>query len=218
MKRHIFLTNRREPVTRWLEAFPEAVVKPHSAVKRPNLCKAGSALIWLHIDTPSGNLAEIIEGILRAAPGCPVVVLANVPSEPEGYLALQAGASGYSTTLDTPEHLKSIALVVENGGIWVGRDLKRRLLAAFQPLMAEDADPSDSLESLSPRQREVAVAVAKGASNKEVARELAITERTVKAHLSSIFEHLGVRDRVQLALLLNNRNASDYGLKYGTGP
>jgi two-component system nitrate/nitrite response regulator NarL len=174
-------------------------------------------LIWLHIDTPVGNLAELVEGILRAAPGCPVVVLANVPSESEGYLVLQAGASGYSNTLDAPDHLRQIALVVENGGIWVGRDLKRRLLAAFQPLMAEPDQP-DNLESLSPRQREVAVAVAKGASNKEVARELAITERTVKAHLSSIFEHLGVRDRVQLALLVNNRNAPDYGLKYGTGP
>ena len=218
MKRHIFLTNRREPLGRWLEAFPEAVVKAPSAVKRPNLCKAGSALIWLHLDTPIGDLAETIEGILRAAPGCPVVVLANVPNEPEGYLALQAGASGYSTTLDTPEHLKSIALVVENGGIWVGRDLKRRLLATFQPLMGDEAGPPDNLDSLSPRQREVAVAVAKGASNKEVARDLSITERTVKAHLSSIFEHLGVRDRVQLALLLNNRNTTDYGLKYGTGP
>lgn len=217
MKRHIFLTNRREPLARWLEAFPEAVVKPASAVKRPNLCKAGSALIWLHIDAPVSNLVEIIDEILRAAPGCPVVVLANVPSEPEGYLALQAGASGYSNTLDTPDHLRQIALVVENGGIWVGRDLKRRLLAAFQPLMAEPGLP-DNLESLSPRQREVATAVAKGASNKEVARELAITERTVKAHLSSIFEHLGVRDRVQLALLVNNRNTPGYGLKYGTGP
>ncbi len=217
MKRHIFLTNRHEPLPRWLDAFPEAEVKMPSAVKRPHLCKAGAALIWLHIDASSDNLAGIIESVLHAAPGCPIVVLANVPSEPEGYLALQAGASGYTNTLAAPELLRQISLVVENGGIWVGRELKQRLLGAFQPLMAEPAS-NDNLESLSPRQKEVAVAVARGASNKEVARALAITERTVKAHLSSIFEHLGVRDRVQLALLVNSRDTSGISLKYGTGP
>lgn len=214
MKRHIFLTNRREAMPRWLEAFPQAEVKPPQAVQRPHLCKSGAALIWLHFDTSQNDLAEGIKSVLTAAPGCPIVVLANVPSEEEGYRALQAGASGYSNTLATPDLLRQIALVVENGGIWVGRDLKQRLLGAFQPLMADPA-ATDTLGTLSPRQQEVAVAVAKGASNKEVARALAITERTVKAHLSSIFEHLGVRDRVELALLLNNRNDSMAHFKYG---
>jgi DNA-binding NarL/FixJ family response regulator len=217
MKKHIFLSNRLEPLPRWLEAFPEAIMKQPSATKRPKFCKAGSALIWLHVDSGVADLPGMLGDVLRAAPGCPIVVLSNVPSDAEGYLALQAGASGYINSLANAEILHQVALVVENGGIWVGRELKSRLLGAFRPLMPEN-ESVDNLEMLSPRQREVAVAVAKGASNKEVARALAITERTVKAHLSSIFEHLGVRDRVQLALLVNRNPPHAPTLKYGTGP
>jgi DNA-binding NarL/FixJ family response regulator len=217
MKRHIFLSNRREPLPRWVEAFPNAVVKLPSTVARPKFCQPGAALIWLHMESALADLQELLAQVLRAAPGCPVVVLSNLPNDAEGYAALQAGASGYASSLINAEILGQIATVVANGGIWVGRDLKSRLLDAFKPLMA-DAAESDNLESLSPRQREVAVAVATGASNKEVARALAITERTVKAHLSSIFEHLGVRDRVQLALIVNRREPQQGQLKYGTGP
>ena len=202
MNRHVFFTSRNEPLSRWLEAFPGAEVMNFSAATRKNICQPASALIWLHIDSPVLPLVETIKDVLKSAPGCPVVVLANVPSEAEGYRALQAGAAGYVNTLATPEVLKQVALVVENGGIWVGRELKQRLLGAFFSMMGE-TDSGDNLDVLSPRQQEVAKAVAAGASNKEVARAMHITERTVKAHLSSIFEQLGVRDRVQLALLVN---------------
>lgn len=56
---------------------------------------------------------------------------------------------------------------------------------------------------LSERELQAAKLVAGGASNKEIADQLAITERTVKAHLSAIFEKLGVRDRLQLSLRIN---------------
>lgn len=58
------------------------------------------------------------------------------------------------------------------------------------------------LEKLSPRERDVALQVAGGASNKDVARRLNITERTVKAHLTSTFDKLEVRDRLQLVIAL----------------
>ena len=57
--------------------------------------------------------------------------------------------------------------------------------------------------TLTEREREVARAVARGAANKEIARELAITERTVKAHVGAILEKLGARDRLQLSLIVN---------------
>jgi DNA-binding NarL/FixJ family response regulator len=53
------------------------------------------------------------------------------------------------------------------------------------------------------RERQVAESVARGSTNKEIARVMGITERTVKAHLTASFEKLGVRDRMQLALLVN---------------
>jgi len=58
---------------------------------------------------------------------------------------------------------------------------------------------------LTPRERDVAIEVAHGATNKEVAQRLNITERTVKAHLGAVFEKLGVRDRLQLVLEFKDR-------------
>ena len=136
-----------------------------------------------------------------AAPRCPIVVLSNVPDDDEGLSVLEAGAVGYTNALAVPEVLQQIAAVVENGGLWVGPNLLQRLISA----MATNATRvnSNQLDKLSTREKEVAVAVATGASNKEIARQLSISERTVKAHLSAAFERLGVRDRLQLSLLIN---------------
>ena len=92
--------------------------------------------------------------------------------------------------------------MVGSGGVWAGQALVQRLLAAVNRIPVA-ASTKDALATLSGREREVAALAAKGAANKVIARELNITERTVKAHLSSAFDKLHVEDRVQLALLVN---------------
>jgi len=94
-----------------------------------------------------------------------------------------------------------VARVVEHGGLWVGPRLMRRLMQGLAARGKAAAEPA--LDMLSQRERQVAVAVAQGSTNKEIARVMGITERTVKAHLSTAFEKLGVRDRMQLSLLVN---------------
>jgi DNA-binding NarL/FixJ family response regulator len=66
----------------------------------------------------------------------------------------------------------------------------------------------DRLSMLTGREQEVSRAVAKGSSNKEIARQLGITERTVKAHIGSVFQKLNVRDRLHLALIFNGQRPS----------
>jgi len=79
--------------------------------------------------------------------------------------------------------------------------LMARLLVGVNRLPPRAVSPSQVLqEKLTEREREVALAVSRGASNKEVARQLGITERTVKAHVSIIFTKLAVQDRLHLAL------------------
>ncbi len=100
-----------------------------------------------------------------------------------------------------------MALVVTNQGIWVGQELLAKVLGgSFKTLQQRHQGASfqysEYLELLTERERGVALAVARGATNKEVARQLDITERTVKAHLSAIFKKLAVRDRLQLILKL----------------
>jgi len=81
----------------------------------------------------------------------------------------------------------------------------QRLLRASTGLVSTQAVSGEKFRTLTVREIEVARAVARGDSNKEIARHLGITERTVKAHLSTLFEKLGVRDRLQLALAVNGQ-------------
>ncbi|MBW8327654.1 MAG: response regulator transcription factor [Thiobacillus sp.] len=124
-----------------------------------------------------------------------------MPEDDQGMAALAAGASGYCSALTLPAVLRQVAGVVEHGGLWVGPQLMRRLM---QGLAARAGDtPGPVLDRLSQRERQVAEAVARGATNKEIARVMGITERTVKAHLSAAYEKLGVRDRMQLSLVVH---------------
>lgn len=201
MRKVIFLSRREVPLPGWLLAFPNAQV-----LRYRNLTdisgQLGSALVWLHIDSKTPDPVQLVEKIKLHSPGSPVVVLSNIPYDEEGLAVLEAGASGYCGSLAIPEVLQQIAAVIDNGGVWIGTGLMARLLQGLgQRGVRQQA--SNQLEKLSPREREVALAVGAGATNKEVARRLGITERTVKAHLASIFETLKLRDRLQLAIFLS---------------
>lgn len=202
MTRHIFLTKRAEPLSNWLLAYPQADIRPFPAPGEMLITKPGEALVWVHLQQDGADPIERLRAAALAAPQCRLVVLSNVPGEEEGAAVLEAGAAGYTNALAIPELLQQIAAVVGNGGLWVGPEMMQRLLTALAGLARREY-VSPSLEKLSSREREVALAVAKGESNKEIARNLGITERTVKAHLSAAFESLGVRDRLQLSILIN---------------
>lgn len=199
--RHVFVTSRAEPIPRWLQAFPGAVVLAPDDARLPGTI-ADAAVVWLHASQPDFPLAEGLAALRAAAERPPIVVLSNVPEDDQGLIALSSGASGYCSALTLPEVLHQVADVVVRGGLWVGPQLMRRLmqgLAAPSPNVSAPA----RLEGLSQRERQVAEAAGRGSTNKEIARVMGITERTVKAHLSAAYEKLGVRDRMQLALLVN---------------
>mgnify|MGYP001417675069 FL=1 len=201
MTRQIFVTARPQPIPRWLEAFPDAVLLSESGGQLDPAPLAEAAVIWLHIAGNQHAAAESVRAVRAVAPHAPVVVLSNVPEDDQGLAVLAAGASGYCSALTLPSVLRQVAGVVEHGGLWVGPRLMQRLMQGLAT--RGNATPDLSLDLLSQRERQVAVAVARGSTNKEIARAMNITERTVKAHLSAAFEKLGVRDRMQLALLVN---------------
>lgn len=138
-------------------------------------------------------------------PGKFIVVLADQPDDALILDVLAAGAAGCCNTYAAPEVLQQVALVVENGGLWVGQRLLQQLIGNTARILGQGAtaESGSLLELLSERERQVARMVAGGASNKEIADRLAIAERTVKAHLTAIFEKTGVRDRLQLSLKIN---------------
>ena len=194
---HLFLTGAKVPPPRWREAFPDALVGSSTVGKKP----ASADIVWLHAGDAASMAAKV--GALRARfAGCRVVVLANIPNDDEALAALGAGAQGYCNAYADPEVLKQVAEVAGRGGLWVGETLLSRLLGGLSQRLAERPadDANGPLARLSVREREIAQRVMRGENNKEIARGLDIAERTVKAHLTVVFEKLGVRDRLQLAL------------------
>ena len=208
--KQIFLSYRSEPLSRWRDAFPHAEIRLNfDSGTVFAVFSSEKALVWLHAPPEAADLAERIGSVRGMAPNCPVVILSNVPSEAEGLTVLAAGAVGYCNALAVPELLRQVATVVEQGGLWVGQDLIKRLFSAMRARSGPVA--AASLADLSPREAQVAQAVAQGATNKEIAHAMNITERTVKAHLSAIFEKLDVRDRLQLSLVVNGVEPSSSG-------
>lgn len=133
---------------------------------------------------------------------CPprLVACSAVPHDDEGVAALRVGFRGYCNSWISVDLLPRLVLAVANGELWIGRSLLSRLMLSVAVQPASGTFSSNWRRGLTDREQEVACLVADGASNKEVARQLGVAERTVKDHLSHIFNKLQVHDRVQLAL------------------
>jgi DNA-binding NarL/FixJ family response regulator len=194
--KHYFLALDTRPPTTWRDTFPAGeLVGAHSP-----LCEGCG---WLRLPQRCD-----IAALLARAPAQvrgPLVVMSDIPSEEEAATALAAGAVGYCNTHAAPEVLQQIAQVVEQGGLWIGADIMQRLMLGTARLLTarQSSGGGDWRRELTDREQVVAQRVALGASNREVADQLQITERTVKAHLGTIFDKLQVRDRLQLSLKVN---------------
>lgn len=199
---HWIVDREISPMPTWLEAMPAAQLLGREQLGAVRF--AGPGVIWsrLHAGEP---VASALDGVDRSG-GQPVVLLSDVPEEAQVLEALALGAAGCCNSRAAPEVLRQVAVVVSNGGLWVGQSLLRQLVGATSRRLGQlprDAENDDWRPLLSEREAQVARLVANGASNKEIADRLAITERTVKAHLTAIFEKLAVRDRLQLSLRVN---------------
>ncbi|MBE0465416.1 MAG: LuxR C-terminal-related transcriptional regulator [Halomonadaceae bacterium] len=199
-----FVTTNGDLKSRWEAAFPDAQSAQEHNIE--SQIKPGD-LIWLvtTVETWPALARRLV------AANVTVVILSYMPNDREALKALDQGARGYVHTLAAVDVLKQVALVVANQGVWVGQELLSKVLGgsfkALQQRTEQNARPAaECLSLLTEREQSVAIAVTSGAANKEVARQLDITERTVKAHLSAIFKKLGVRDRLQLILKLANND------------
>jgi DNA-binding NarL/FixJ family response regulator len=132
-----------------------------------------------------------------------VLVLTTFDSDENVVRALRAGASGFLLKDMPPARIVDAVLGVAAGEPILAPGVMRRLMDR----VAHDAGSYEraraALDTLSPRERDVAVAVAHGKANAEIAAELAMTVPTVKTHVSHILTKLGLTNRTQIALLAN---------------
>jgi DNA-binding NarL/FixJ family response regulator len=133
-----------------------------------------------------------------------VLVLTTFDTDEHVVRALRAGASGFLLKDTPPARIVEAIVKVVAGEPMLSPAITRRLMqrAVSEAGSAERA--REALAALSPREREVALGVAKGQSNAEIGAELSMTVATVKAHLSHIFVKLGVENRTQIALMAHD--------------
>jgi len=201
--RDIFVCPNGMMLDNWKKAFPKALVT--SSLKTIPLDEP--VLFWLHANANNKAwLDETMAELAQKFKGFKVVVLANTPNQPDALAVMTRGCVGYCHAYSEASMLKELRTVVMHGGIWLGPDLLQTLIGATRKLVHNSSDNvAKALSLLTTREKQVALEAAEGSSNKEIARSLDITERTVKAHISAILEKLKIKDRLQLALVMNER-------------
>lgn len=148
-------------------------------------------VVLMDLQMPRGDGVAATRAIRTEFPGTDVLVLTSFSDSERIVGALDAGAVGYLLKDDDPEEVLAGIRAVSRG------ESPLHPRAARQLLNARGAGPR---QELSPRELEVLALVRAGLANKQIARRLGISERTVKAHLTSVFSRIGVSDRTQAAL------------------
>jgi DNA-binding NarL/FixJ family response regulator len=183
----------------------ESVILPHaSLLGRPQI---GSSICLYDIGRRRGSDPQALTDAIEACPGTSFIAMAPHPEPLEGLRLLRAGARGYCNRLVSARVMAVLISTVANGEIWAGKQVTDYLLtAALAGKTGPVRSEQDLLGQLTDREAGIAQQVAAGHSNKVIAVDSGISERTVKAHLNSIFRKTGIRNRVQLALAISQAN------------
>jgi two-component system nitrate/nitrite response regulator NarL len=173
-------------------------------------------LILLDNHLPGVTGVDALPSLHEAAPAARILMLTVSEDEQDLSAALKAGAAGYLLKTVEGDDLATAIDSVMHGDSVVAPEMTSKLVAAFKG--ANHAAPTGAapaaeatlaalpsvLDSLSPRERDILRGIARGASNKEIGRELGIAETTVKIHVQHILRKLDVSSRVQAAVLATN--------------
>ena len=164
-------------------------------------------LVLLDLHMPGNHGLAGLATVRAQFPGVAVIVVSANDDPRVVRRALDHGAAGYLPKSAGLDELRDAIRTVLACETWLPATL-RASVARAQSAPA-DADHASRLANLSPQQFRVLALVAEGLLNKQIADRLDIQERTVKAHLTAIFERLGVRNRTQASVVLRELELSD---------
>jgi DNA-binding NarL/FixJ family response regulator len=167
-------------------------------------------VVLMDVRMPGTDGIVATERISASTPQSRVLVLTTFDLDEYVYAGLRAGASGFLLKDAPPEHLLDAVRVVAGGEAVLAPSATRRLLDRFVPALPADTAPAgsadrtgarDRLGQLTDREREVFALIAAARSNREIAKQLHLSEGTVKVHVSRLLAKLELRDRVQAVVL-----------------
>lgn len=159
-------------------------------------------LILLDNHLPGVLGVDALPGLRQAAPNARVMMLTMSEDEQDLAAALRGGARGYLLKTIESEEMTTAILRTMEGHSTVSPEMTSKLVTAFQTLNEVQSVGENNQEpppSLSPREEQILAQIAKGKTNKEIARQLSIAEPTVKIHVQHILRKLNLGSRVQAA-------------------
>lgn len=162
-------------------------------------------VVLLDNHLPGVRGVDAIPSFRAGRPELRVMMLTVSEDEDDLAKALQAGAEGYLLKTSESDQLCDAIVKVSEGQSMISPQMMGKLVAAVRgqaaaPARAPEAPEPQAIDKLSPREREILVLIARGQSNKLIARELSIAETTVKIHVQHIFKKLDLSSRVQVAV------------------
>lgn len=189
----------RQGVVATLNHYPELEVvgEASNGQEAVQLAKELSPnVLVIDLNMPVMGGVEAIRQLQSLAPSINVMVLTVSEEEDDLFSAVAAGAKGYLLNNSTPDALHNAVLHIAEGGVLVSPAMATALLTAL-PVSPEPT--TEAPNDLSRREQEVLELVSQGATNKEIASKLILSENTVKTHLRNIMEKLHVANRSQAA-------------------
>jgi len=158
-------------------------------------------VILMDLMMPGLSGLEAIQAIHVESPNINILALTVSENRADLLSAMKFGAKGYVLKNAEPEELVQAVLVISRGGVIISPQMAEGLLGEFRvPAAGGASESSEATETnLSPREKEILQLLATGASNKQIADNLSISENTVKTHMQNIMEKLQLQNRSQAA-------------------
>jgi DNA-binding NarL/FixJ family response regulator len=164
-------------------------------------------VILMDLRMPRVDGLEAIKRVLAARPGTRIVVLTTFADDANVYAALRAGAVGFLVKDDEPERMVDAVRRAAAGEQLLAPSVLRRVVERF--LAAEEQAAAPPPPGLTERELEVLALVGTGLSNAEIAEELHVGVTTVKTHIAAAMDKLGLRNRIQAAVVAHRTGLVD---------
>jgi DNA-binding NarL/FixJ family response regulator len=162
------------------------------------LPKSSADILLLDARLTDQSGLDLLAEMPSLCPLCKTIVMAEVESEDDAVQAMRLGARGFLLKHSSTELFLKCIRRVHTGEVWLDGQMTDAVLGALSGKRGENEQGGKN--SLSPRELEVIQLVIQGYKNRDIAQQLFISEKTVKNHLSAIFNKLGVTDRLELTL------------------
>ena len=196
----------RDAVRRLLDAEPDLVVVGEASDGAEAVAltlQYEPDILLLEVAMPHGNGMQVLQQIAAASKATRIIMVTGAVEEYELRQALRLGARGFVLKESGAEQLLESIRVVHGGEYFVGRECMADLVSAVRNrgvVIEGKVPPRKADFGLTTRERQIVSAVVNAYQNKEIAEKFAISEKTVKHHLTNIFNKVGVSNRLELAL------------------